>query len=138
MVPIAENARDLSAGVHRHEVLPCPCLCHVLWVRHGHHRELHGLHGPSQSSSWDPRRSADSPEMVLMLISWSGVWRDPHQWQSVREDVVSDVVPPDGQLVQLDWVAVLQSHFDRFQVGVHRHVNTRDGSMHLRNGYFIS
>ena len=71
------------------------------------------------------------------LISWSEVWRDPHQWQSFREDEVSDVVSPDGELVQLDWIAVLQGHLDMFQVGVHSHVNTRDGSVHLRNSYFV-
>ena len=60
---------------------------------------------------------------------------DPHQWQSVREDVVSDVVPPDGQLVQVDWVAVLQSHLDRLEVSVHGHIHARDGSVHLRNKY---
>lgn len=63
------------------------------------------------------------------------VWRDPHQWQSVREDVISDVVPSDGQLVQIDWITVLQRHLDGFQVGVHCDIHTRDGSVHLRNGY---
>ena len=72
----------------------------------------------------------------MFRVGDNAIGFDTHQWQSVREDVVSDVVPPDGQLVQVDWVAVLQSHLDRLEVSVHGHIHARDGSVHLRNRYF--
>ena len=66
------------------------------------------------------------------------MWPDPHQWQSVREDVVSDVVSSDGQLVQRDWITVLQGHPDLFEVSVHSNINTRDGAVHLGNSYVVT
>ena len=74
MFKLGENARDLSAGVHRHEVLLGLGLCHDHGVHRGLHHELLGLLGPSRSSSWVPRRSADSPEISLILIRWFGLW----------------------------------------------------------------
>ena len=74
-------------------------------------------------------------EWFVFRVGDNTIGFDTHQWQSVREDVVSDVVPPDGQLVQVDWVAVLQSHLDRLEVSVHGHIHARDGSVHLRNKY---
>ena len=58
-----------------------------------------------------------------------------NQWEGLREDVVADVVASDGERIQLDWVAVLQSHLDRLEVSVHGHIHARDGSVHLRNRY---
>ena len=54
-----------------------------------------------------------------------------YQGQSLREDVVPDVVPSDGESIQLDWVTVLQCHLDGLEVSVHGNINTCDGAVHL-------
>ena len=54
-----------------------------------------------------------------------------YQGQSLREDVVPDVVPSDGESIQLDWVTVLQCHLDGLQVSVHGDIHTSDGSVNL-------
>ena len=54
-----------------------------------------------------------------------------YQGQCLRENVVSDVVASDGQCLQVDRVPVLEGHLDSLEVGVHGHVDSSDGAVHL-------
>lgn len=53
------------------------------------------------------------------------------QRQTVRQDVVPDVISTDTEGIQLNRISIFDGHFDCLEVGVHCDVYTGDGSVHL-------
>ena len=71
-----------------------------------------------------PPTSAIVPASATVSSLGRVVYEKCVEGQTVRQDVVADVVAPDTQRVQLHGVFVLHGHLDSLQVGVHAHVNT--------------
>ena len=54
-----------------------------------------------------------------------------HQWECLWENVVSDIVSSNTELLQVDWISVLESHLDRLQMSVHCNINSGNCSLDL-------
>lgn len=88
------------------------------------------------ASSWSSPTASTTPRIVLLpvLRFWCVVHEECVEGQSVGEDEVADVVPPDRQAVERCWVAIASSHLDGLEMGVHLHIHACK-SVPLRNEY---
>lgn len=89
----------------------------------------------SSASSTSSTASAPIPApgglLFLRFGLWGVVYQECLEGQTVREDVVPDVVASDRQGVQLHRIPVLYRHLYGFEVGIHGYIHSCDGSMDL-------
>lgn len=89
--------------------------------------------GPATSTRASAPTPGSTTGSIFLLCFRLGCVVDQQRLEreTVRQNVVSNVVTAYAQRLQLDGIAVLYGHFHCFQVCIHGHVDSSDCSVHL-------
>lgn len=85
----------------------------------------------STASTATPRRATSAGLRLFGLRFRCVIDQQRLQWQTVRQNVIPNVIAAYAQRIQLNRITILDRHFDGFQMCIHSDVHAGDGAMDL-------